>query len=168
MGGKSGSKKRNATNTNKSPKRNVSKRNSSLDNPENPVKKRKVDVKNKSQKSNKEDVFSPRPTRRSAGPIVKSSNSRESKSKSKNESIKSKSSKRKSCESDAKFTKSTFNATKFTKSPKQKIQRASPRSMPRNKSKSNKTELKLQNPKQLKRSLRSQSQIVPNKKRRQG
>jgi len=164
--GKSGSKKKNATNT--SPKRNVSKRNSPLDNPENPVKKRKVDVKNKSQKSSKEDIFSPRPTRRSAGPIVKTSNSRESKSKSKNESIKSKSSKRKSCDSDAKFTKSTSNATKFTKSPKKKIQRASPRSMPRNKSKSNKTESKLQNPKQLKRSLRSQSQVVPNKKRRQG
>jgi len=164
--GKSEAKK-NTTSAKNSPKRNATKRNAPSVNEENPVKKRKVDVK-KPQKPNKEEIFSPRPTRRTAEPIVKSS-SRESKSRSKNTSVKSKSNKRKSSDIDAKFTKSTSNDAKFTKSPKQKMQRASPRSMPpRNKSKSSKSESKLQKPNQLKRSLRSQGQEVPSKKRRQG
>jgi len=164
---KSESKKKNVTNANDSPKRNASKRNAPSDNGGNPVKKRKVDVK-KSQKPNKEEIFSPRPTRRTTEPVVKSS-SRESKSRSNNTSVKSNTNKRKSSDINAKFTKSTSNNAKFTKSPKQSMQRASPRSMPpRNKSKSSKSESKLQKPKQSKRSLRSQGQEVPSKKRRQG
>merc|ERR1719376_76140 len=148
---------KNTSKTNISPKRNATKRNASIENAENPVMKRKVDVKNKPHQS--KEIFSPRTTRRSTEPIVKSSSSRESKSKSKNANVKSKSNKVKSRDIDA----------KFTKSPKQKIQRASPRSMPpRNKSNGSKSESKWQNPKQLKRSLRSQDQEVPSKKRRQG
>jgi len=159
--------KKNTSKTNNSPKRNATKRNAPIENAENPVMKRKVDVKNKPQQS--KEIFSPRTTRRSTEPIVKSSSSRESKSKSKNANVKSKSNKVKSSDIDAKFTKSKFNDAKFTKSPKQKIQRASPRSMPpRNKSNGSKSESKWQNPKQLKRSLRSQDQEVPSKKRRQG
>jgi len=173
--GKSEAKK----NANNSPKRNASKRNALSENGGNPVKKRKVDVK-KPPKPCKEEIFSPRPTRRTAELVVNSSSrDNESKSRSKNTSLKSKSNKRKSSDIDAKFTKSTpnrakftkstSNDAKFTKSPKQKMQRASPRSMPpRNKSKSSKSESKLQKPKQLKRSLRSQGQEVPSKKRRQG
>merc|ERR1712083_159721 len=165
--GKSESKKKNVTNANDSPKRNAPKRNAPSDNGGNPVKKRKVDVK-KPQKPNKEEIFSPRPTRRTTEPVVKSS-SRESKSRSNNTNVKCNANNRKSSDINAKFTKSTSNNAKFTKSPKQSMQRVSPRSMPpRNKSKSSKSESKLQKPKQSKRSLRSQGQEVPSKKRRQG
>merc|ERR1719450_459320 len=113
--------------------------------------------KRDSSAKSKEEIFSRRPTR-SVKSVVKS-NSSESKGK-KNAGMKSKFKKRDSSESDAKFTKVSKQ--------KQKVLRQSPRNMPRNKSKGTKPEVKIQKPKSLKRSLRSQVQEVPTKKRRQG
>merc|ERR1719450_870876 len=123
--------------------------------------------KRDSSAKSKEEIFSRRPTR-SVKSVVKS-NSSESKGK-KNAGMKSKFKKRDSSESDNKFTKSSPTDAKFTKvsKQKQKVLRQSPRNMPRNKSKGTKPDVKIQKPKSLKRSLRSQVQEVPTKKRRQG
>jgi len=161
--------KKSSTMSQKSPKRNASKRNAPCSTPVNPEKKVKVATKNKSNNKtkSKEEIFSPRPTR-SVKSVVKS-NSSESKGK-KNTSMKSKLKKRDSSESDNKFTKSSPTDAKFSKvsKQKQKVLRQSPRSMPRNKSKGTKPDVKVQKSKSLKRSLRSQVQEVPTKKRRQG
>jgi len=161
--------KKSSTMSQKSPKRNASKRNAPLTTAVNPEKKVKIATKNKpnNRTKSKEEIFSPRPTR-SVKSVVKSNGS-ESKGK-KNAGMKSKFKKRDSSESDNKFTKSSPTDAKFTKVSKQKLKvlRQSPRNMPRNKSKGTKPDVKIQKPKSLKRSLRSQVQEVPTKKRRQG
>jgi len=161
---KSDPKKRKTASDQCAPKRRLSKGNDgSSNNLGNPSKKLKVD---ETKPKSKEDVFSPRPTRRSVESFSESVESdvksnAESKRKSKPTNIQSKSGSNKRSSDDAKFT---------TKSQKQKMpMKSSPREMPikSSKSKSSKSvEIKMPKIQTLKRVLRSQVQEAPTKKRR--